>query len=338
VLRFALQADVRSLTTANPTTVLLIARTLRERADDLAADLSGGTLRHGPAASLTPATRAALERRLRRVPVPRDWHPARLWTLEVVNCWRGGLAGWFLPLLPAALGAPVPVREVGISASETFAAIPIAGGEDACVAWPLGEVLEWVADDGSIKGLWELDVGAEYRLVITGRNGLLRYDLGDVLRVVGHLGATPLLRFVRRAGQQLSATGEKLTESHLLTAMRDCATTLDLGGAGFTLRLVLAERPWYELAIEAPEPAVAALPALLDEALGRHNVEYASKRRSGRLDPVRVHSLPAGTYAALRRRRVAEGVPEGQYKHPSMALDEAAWEALMEAVARAGDP
>ncbi|MFH1465102.1 MAG: GH3 auxin-responsive promoter family protein [Pseudomonadota bacterium] len=232
-------------------------------------------------------------------------------------------------MLPSALGAPVPVREVGISASETFVGIPLSGGDDACAAWPLGEVLEWVADDGSVHGLWELDVGAEYRLVITGRHGLLRYDLGDVLRVVGRLGATPLLRFVRRAGQQLSATGEKLTESHLLAAMGACGARLGLGGAQFTLRLVLAERPWYELAIEAAPESVTALPALLDAELGRHNVEYASKRASGRLDPVRVSPLPPGTYAALRRRRVARGVPEGQYKHPSMALDAETWEALM---------
>ena len=328
VLRFALQADVRSITTANPTTVLLIARKLVEHAEALAADLEGGSLRHGPAAGLSPALRAPLEARLRRVPAPRDWHPAKLWSLSVVSCWKGGLASWFLPRLPQALGAPVPVREVGISASETFIAVPISGSEDGCVAWPLGELLEFIPDDGRPRGLWELDIGAEYRVVISGHHGLLRYDLGDVVRVVGRYHGSPVLVFVRRHGNQLSATGEKLTETQLLAAMDACAPTAGVVGAPFTLRLVLAERPWYELAVEADTPDPGALAAALDSQLQAHNVEYASKRRSGRLASPRVRILPPGSYALLRQRAVAGGTPEGQYKHPAMATSDATWRAI----------
>jgi hypothetical protein len=328
VLRFALQADVRSITTANPTTVLLIARKLEEHAEALSADLEGGCLRHGPAAALTPALRAPLEARLRRVRVPRTWRPAQLWSLAVVSCWKGGLASWFLPRLPTALGAHVPVREVGISASETFIGVPLTGSQDGCVAWPLGELLEFVPDDGRPRGLWQLDQGAEYRVVISGHHGLLRYDLGDVVRVVGRYRQTPVLVFVRRHGNQLSATGEKLTETQLLAAMADCAVQQGVQGAPFTLRLVMAERPWYELAIEAEPVDEEALAMALDAQLQAHNVEYASKRRSGRLDPPRVRTLPAGSYALLRRRAVLAGTPEGQYKHPAMVTAEATWQAL----------
>ncbi len=329
VLRFALQADVRSITTANPTTVLLIARKLQEHAAALAADLEGGSLEHGPAASLSPSLRAPLLPTLRRTPAPMDWRPAQLWGLRVVNCWKGGLASWFLPRLAPALGAHVPVREVGISASESFLAVPLSGVEDACVAWPLGEFMEFVADDGSVRGLWQLDQGAEYRVVISGHHGLLRYDLGDVVRIVGRYRDAPAMVFVRRHGNQLSATGEKLTETQLLAAMAATASSLALDGAPFTLRLFLDDCPWYELAIEAPGLDPTRLAVLLDEQLGLHNVEYASKRRSGRLAPLRVRWLPVGSYALLRRRAVAAGTPEGQYKHPSMALSAPAWERLM---------
>ena len=334
VLRFALQADVRSITTANPTTVLLIARKLREHAEALAADLEGGTLAHGPATALSPTLRGPLEAQLRKMPAPQDWSPASLWGLRVINCWKGGLAHWFLPRLSPALGACVPVREVGISASENFMAIPLDGTEDDCVAWPLGELMEFVADDGSVHGLWELDRGAEYRVVISGRHGLLRYDMGDVVRVVGRYQQTPTLVFVRRHGNQLSATGEKLTETQLLSAMESPARALAVAGAPFTLRLVLADTPWYELAIEAQDLDPTALAERLDQQLSRANIEYASKRRSGRLGPVGVRILPPGSYAWLRRLAVASGTPEGQYKHPSMALDAESWDRLMRA---AGD-
>ena len=331
ILRFALQADVRSITTANPTTLLLIARKLQEHAHALAADLEAGSLCHGPAAELSSALRSPLLPSLRRLRAPSDWHPARVWGLRVVSCWKGGMARWFLPRLAPALGAHVPVREVGISASESFLAIPLTGVEDACVAWPLGELLEFVADDGSVKGLWELDQGAEYRVVISGHHGLLRYDLGDVVRVVGRYRQTPTLVFVRRHGNQLSATGEKLTETQILAAMDAAARTLSILGSPFTLRLVLDDRPWYELAVETAGLDPSTLASLLDEQLGLHNVEYASKRRSGRLAPVRVRFLPAGSYALLRRRAVASGTPEGQYKHPSMALTESTWSELLRA-------
>jgi hypothetical protein len=330
VLRFALQADVRSITTANPTTVLLIARKLHEHAEALSADLECGGLEHGPAAGLSPALRGPLLRGLLRRPAPRCWKPAELWSLDVVSCWKGGLASWFLPRLPGALGAHIPLREVGISASETFLGIPLPGGHDGCVAWPLGELVELVADDGSVHGLWDLDLGAEYRVVISGHHGLLRYDLGDVVRVVGRYRRAPVLVFVRRHGNQLSATGEKLTETQLLAAMDHSCAALALERAPFTLRLVMGERPHYELLIEASCDA-GTLAESLDEQLGRHNVEYASKRRSERLGGLRVRALPPGTYAALRRRAVAAGTPEGQYKHPVMVLRPEQWQALEEA-------
>jgi len=330
ILRFALQAPLRSITTANPTTVLLIARKLREHADALACDLRAGSLQHGPARALDPVLRRQLAGQLRRVQPPQDWRPARIWPLEVINCWKGGLAAWFLPLLGEALGAPVPVREVGISASESFVAVPLASGWPGCVAWPLGELLEFVADDGSVQPLWRLDMGAEYRLVVSGRHGLLRYDLGDRLRVVGRYHATPVLSFLRRSGSVLSATGEKLTETQLLLAMERVFEHLGLPRAPFTLRLVMAETPWYELATEHQGDA-DLLGREVERALLEVNVEYASKRSTGRLGPLRPLRLPPGSYRQLRRQRVAAGTPEGQYKDPAMCLDQASWQALMAA-------
>jgi hypothetical protein len=158
-----------------------------------------------------------------------------------------------------------------------------------------------------------------------------------VVRVVGRYRQAPTFVFVRRAGSQLSATGEKLTETQLLAAMSSVSQRLALGGAPFTLRLVLEELPWYELAVEASTDATARA-AALDEELARSNVEYASKRRSGRLAPPRVRLLPPGSYGQLRRAAVAAGTPEGQYKHPSMALDEASWERLLRAAVQVGSP
>lgn len=330
LLRFALQADIRSISTANPTTILLLCRKLLQHRDPLAEDLAAGTLRAGPAARLEEEVRKRLERRLRRVAPPEDWRPARLWDLQVVNCWKGGSAAWFLPLLPDALGADLPVREVGISASESFVALALSDRWPGAVAWPLGELLEFVEDSGAVRGLWELEAGGEYRLVITGAHGLYRYDLQDRVRVIGSYRRTPVLAFLRREGSVLNATGEKLTEEQVLQAMEETRRRLDLPPMPFTLGLALAAVPTYRLAVEAGahQPGLALV---LDRALSEANVEYAGKRSSGRLGPVEVHVLPPGTFRRLRDAAVAAGTPEGQYKDPILALDEGAWARLVAA-------
>ncbi len=327
VLRFALQADVRSISTANPTTVLLICRKLREHREALGADLAGGSLRHGPARDLSPMLRRRLESKLRRQPVPERWSPARIWNLQRINCWKGGSAAWFLPLLPEALGAPLPIGEVGISASECFLGICLSQHWPGCVAWPLGEFQEYVADDGSLHALWELERGATYRTVITGFHGLYRYDLGDLVRVVGRYRNTPVLRFLRRQGNLLNATGEKLDEIQLVRAMERSCQRLGLPRVPFTLRLLMAAQPSYELGLETDHPS-DGLAEILDEELGRANVEYAAKRDSQRLGPPSLRRFPQGTYACARAAAVAAGVPDGQYKDPVMALDEATWTRL----------
>ena len=327
VLRFALQADVRSLTTANPTTLLLIARKLQQWSEPLARDLEGGTLAHGPARRLPRAFTQRLRRKLKTRPAPSDWRPARLWRLAAINCWTGGSAGFFLDHLPQALGADLPVRDVGITASETYAAISLSHTWPGCVAWPLGELLEFVAPDDSLHTLGELESGVDYRLVISGTHGLYRYDLGDMVRVVGRFRRTPVLSFLRRAGNVLSVTGEKVTESHVLQAMVGASRACGFTPRGFTVRVQMAQVPRYQVALEGSEDP-AALASAFDIALQDANVEYAAKRENGRLAPASAWGVPDGTYAALRALATAAGTPDGQYKDPVMALDEATWRRL----------
>jgi hypothetical protein len=62
--------------------------------------------------------------------------------------------------------------------------------------------------------------------------------------------------------------------------------------------------------------------AELDAQLGIENVEYAAKRESGRLGPLRASLILAGTWAKWDRDRLVQtgGSPE-QYKHPCLIGD-----------------
>ena len=157
LLRFALQARISSITTANPSTLLLMCRLLQQWRLPLSRDLADGTLRHGPARTLGRRERFWLERRLRKVAPPADFRPARVWPLRLVNCWKGGPAQYFTARLPEALGGTVPVREVGITASEGYFALPLGDDWPGGVLWPLGHVLEFVGDDGRARFGWEIE-------------------------------------------------------------------------------------------------------------------------------------------------------------------------------------
>ena len=67
-----------------------------------------------------------------------------------------------------------------------------------------------------------------------------------------------------------------------------------------------------------------------DLALSEQNVEYESKRKSGRLAAPLIRLLPQGHYAAYRARRVSAGAPEAQLKDPVLACTEEEWRMVVE--------
>lgn len=315
LLRHALGKDIRSWTTANPSTLLLYARKLAPWWDDLCADAADGTLARGPAAALAPADRRRLTRGLGRVRLSGPPLPASIWPLRRINCWTGGAAGFFLDRLPDALGRAVPVREVGVHASEGVFGLTVDDGDP--VAWLGGHVLEFRDAAGAVRSATEVETGGEYELVVTTEAGLWRYAMGDLVRITGWLGGAPRMVFLRKAGSFLNATGEKVTEEQVLAAGRRAFP----GAVGLCAATEWCDPPRVVVAVEG------AAPGDFDGELQRENLEYASKRESGRLAPAHVRVVPDGCFAAWRAARVAAGAPEAQVKDP-VILDHARWSAL----------
>ncbi len=303
ILRHALSADVRSWTAANPSSILLYMRRLREDWAELQRDLADGTLSR-------LGQRGLARRRLGE-------EPALPWNLRRVNTWKGGPAAFFVARLPAALGRDVPIREAGITASEGFFATPVDDGDP--VAFLDGHLLEFVGDDGEPRWAWELELGGEYRLVVSTEAGLYRYDLGDIVRVTGFAGRAPRLVFVRRAGNELSAVGERVTETQLLAV----AASLEL--SALSASLAWAEVPWLRVAYAATDDVT---PESFDQRLRAENLEYDDRRATGRLGLPALSRTGESAFAAWRARRVAEGAPEAQVKDP-VILSPERWDELI---------
>ena len=60
----------------------------------------------------------------------------------------------------------------------------------------------------------ELEEGRRYYVLLTGANGLYRYDLNDIVEVRGFHHRTPKVAFVRKGRDMVSITGEKLHLNH----------------------------------------------------------------------------------------------------------------------------
>jgi len=329
LLRLALAVDVRSWTTANPSTLLVLSRAAVRWRDELARDLHDGTLKHGPAADLGGRERRALRAwtwRKRRL--PDDPRPAAYWpNLACVNCWKGGSAPFFLERLPQALGREVPVREVGVSASEGHLAVPLHSSWWGGVVHVGGHLIELLPEGGTEAVLpHQAQVGQTYRPILSTTAGLYRYDLGDRVRVEGFYRATPVIRFVGKVADVISLTGEKVTAEQLALA---ADRTLRPDVVGFSVLPHLDERPWLELLVEGPLRGDEA--ERFEATLQSLNGEYASKRGTGRYDAVRVRSLPEGTYERWRASRAAQGAADGQVKDPIVVDEE-----LVERFARPG--
>lgn len=326
-LRVALERPVTAWLTANPSTIALYARKFLEWESWLRQDLAQGTMRMGPASNLPSEIREQIESKLTVRPQPLEWSLATIWPLRVLGCWTGGPAQFFTQSLPELLGAEVPIRDVGITASEGYFALPLQSDWDGGVLWTQGEILEFEDDQGTLYWSWELGVGKQYSLITSGRNGLVRYRMNDLVEVTGFYQQTPIIRFVGKAGRYLNATGEKVTEDQLTMAVG----RLNLPIVGFTGFIEWLETPRIQVATEWDCDVIDLVSAshALEQHLQSISNEYASKRKSNRLQSLTILSVPKGTYERFRNLRVQEGASDAQVKDCVIAKSDEEWHRIV---------
>jgi hypothetical protein len=169
----------------------------------------------------------------------------------------------------------------------------------------------------------EIAEGRDYYILLTTSAGLYRYNIRDIVRCTGFLGQAPKLIFLNKGANFSSITGEKLSEFQVVTAITKVQelTQIDLGD--FCMAPQMEDRPNYVLLTEATlNPAeIESVSIAVDDMLGRLNVEYADKRRSGRVLPLIVRQIPKGTWSALRRIKSSDRGNFEEYKHRCLVGD-----------------
>ena len=328
-LRCGVGRDVSFITTANPSSTIKLIETGQAHAERLIRDVADGTLTPPGVVPADIASRLRFrpDRRLAArlaEGIRRDGQlmPRHFWDLAFLANWTGGTLQLYLPRL-AELFGDVSVRDIGLLASEGRFSVPLEDHTSAGVAEITGNFLEFIPAEHRDQADWptvrahELDVGGEYFLVVTNWAGLWRYNLDDRVRVVGRMGQSPVLEFLSRGTHTANITGEKITEHQVVEAMRRAADQAGVDVARFVLQGRFAPTPFYELRMEDGQGVdLDALADGMDRALAGINIEYESKRKSGRLGPIRPAVLPDGTLqqAEDQNIRARMGRTE-QYKH-----------------------
>jgi hypothetical protein len=331
IMRLAIPRDVSWLVTANPSTLLVLARTADEHRERMIRDIRDGTL--SAEMPVADDIRAAIAPRLQPDPecarrleaIVRQhgtMYPRHYWRLGFVAHWTGGTMGLYAPMFPKYYGEP-PARDIGLIASEGRMSIPLADATPGGVLAVMSQFFEFIPANeyGTAKPTilrsHQVREGEEYFVLLTNGSGLYRYDIGDRVRVTGWMGQAPVIEFLSRDAHTASMAGEKLTEDQVVMAMQKLRGSDGEAITDLVLAPRWAEIPRYRVYVETGTArSVARLAARLDEALSAISVEYASKRETLRLEAVELAELPPGFLAErdLRLRRQRSRTSE-QFKH-----------------------
>lgn len=337
--RFALEREVSFLVTPNPTTLIRLAEIGIHYQDEIIRSIRDGVLctdwpferNEGDSrildvlgARLRPNRRraAALELVIRQ---HGKLVPSACWKhLTLIGCWLGGSIGFQASRLTEYFGEDVALRDLGYLASEGSLTVPCDDNTPAGVLALHNNYYEFVPSGESTAACarpllcHELETGKQYKIILTNRDGLYRYDIHDIIETHGFYNRTPLIAFVRKGDDMINITGEKLHVNQLTEAFERLKAAHDLSIKQFRVIPNHADLR-HELLLDVGKGVSedslrdVVLP-FVDRYLSAANIEYAAKRKSKRLRAPCAHVMDDSWAEAVRQRFLSAGHRDAQYK------------------------
>jgi len=330
--RLALGASVSFIATANPGTLIRLARAIAEHAPELVRAIHDGDL--GVTSSRQRKLFARLRARLKPDPArarilgailhqrgslrPRDFWPM----LRLIGCWVGGSVGIQASRLAEYYGETA-IRDLGYMASEGHFTVPC---EDQTARGTLAlnsnyyefiPIEQTESSQPDVLSSHELENGERYSILLTTTSGLYRYRINDIVEVAGHYKRAPLLAFVRKEGEMANISGEKIHANQLQLAVEQAKHKFNLSVEQFRVtpdHLKSRYEFFLELSSEVSRSELQKFLVEVDSALSRFNIEYDQKRASRRLGAPCLHIMSQGWADRAHRRMIAAGKRDTQYK------------------------
>ena len=334
------EQSTRGMIANFPMLLLRTCNYLEQYAEDLIQDLEKGTIAHW--LELEPEIRALLERQwspapsrsaqLRKILKSEGrLTPKLAWpNLSFVATARGGTSDFYFERFPTYFGDTPGWGAVYSSAEGMFSVYHDLNDDGSILAIESGffEFIpedQWEADHPKTLLATEVKVGLRYRILVTNYGGFYRYDIGDLVEVLGFYGTAPLIVFRYRRGGFISSTTEKTTEFHVTQVMQALQQEFGLSLEDFCITLSENDFPARYLAnielapgrtLSNPQAFLASFDCKLQEV----NTHYKISRRDP-IPPPRLRILAPGSFAILRQRQLQKGIPDSQLKFPHINED-----------------
>ncbi|KAG9316002.1 GH3 auxin-responsive promoter [Chiua virens] len=152
----------------------------------------------------------------------------KIWPgLRVVVAISSGPFQTVVPEIRHYIGPDVQLQTLGINCSEAFLALAY-DHRDPSLYKVVGsdDIVEFLPTDAPeearyVAQTWNVEVGGKYEVVLTTRDGLWRYRLGDVVEVVGFdpRDGQPIIHYVERRGVYIRLANEIVSGQELLDAL-----------------------------------------------------------------------------------------------------------------------
>lgn len=340
-LLFALRERSTSGMIANfPMLILRTCNYLERYAEDLIQDLEAGTI--AAWLELEPEIRFTLEQQWSAIPsraiqlrrilqAEGRLTPKNAWeSLSFIATARGGTSDFYFERFSTFFGDTPQWGAVYSSAEGMFSIYHDLDDNSSILAIESSffEFIpedQWEAEHPKTLLATEVKPGKRYRILITNYSGFYRYDIGDIVEVVGFHQTAPLIVFCYRRGGFISSTTEKTTEFHVTQVMQALQQEFDLLLEDFCITLSEHDFPAHYLVnVElAPGQILRNSQAFLvrfDHRLQEENTTYAISRQDT-IPPPSLRILTHGSFAILRQRHVQKGIPDSQLKFSHISED-----------------
>lgn len=234
----------------------------------------------------------------------------KLWPeLDTISCWTHGPASGYAAELEEWFSG-VYIQPKGLMATEGVMTIPLQGADYPVLAVNSG-FFEFVDKGNNVLLPEQLDIGVDYRILITNSNGFYRYEIGDIVCMRGFYHEAPMLEFKGRSGNVSDLVGEKLEESFVSGCIASFA------GAG--MLVAAANKYYFYTDSTLVERDVAEQWAVQLELQLQDNPQYRYARELGQLESVQPRQVEdlAQLYTRWRNLR---GQSIGDIKPVSLCI------------------
>ena len=216
--------------------------------------------------------------------------PQEVWpNLSLISAWADGNASNYIGEI-RRLFPNAEIQPKGLIATEGFVSLPLIGYEGSALSVNSHFFEFRDLERGSdVRLAHQVEKGKEYEVILTTGGGLYRYNLEDVVKVVGFKDQCPLVRFVGRNHEVSDLFGEKLNDYHVSRATAETLRKNSLAPSFFMIAPeALGETTSYVLFVESErrfnsDSIVEDLDSRLQE-----NYHYKYCRKLGQLGKPKV--------------------------------------------------